>query len=984
MKNFSKINRALAAKKKFLSLFFALLTVSVMNAKVAFLVPATDTNETSMQYEKYGDDEQSPERRAWRWFRDNFVTPEKGQFICFNDLASIPSDIHAIWIYVDRVNFAKTGTGSFDALFADHITELQTFVNNGGNVFLCKQATRLEKDLVGAKKSDNTVLEPSYECGDYKTDYNREDKWGMSCNFYDGDGWGSYLSHAMFAPIPDNHKTNDRHIEMVWSDPLEHVVTNNNCLFTLEHMEMSNTYDRDHLSAFQNRNNCKVLGCWSNGNDCHCGGLIEFYPNGNRKGTVIMMGLAAYQWINNNGGWGIENIQYMTKGALEYLDAVPNLAWNPATIQTSGVIGEDHYMTASATTGYTIRYAADHPEIANIGNTDGRVFYNYFGSTTFHATATGDGWNVPKATATIASGTITVNGGTEANPRYAYVLPYSLHVMANYDNEEDRRPDYEAAQWFHDQFIDGEVGGKHGVYVRPADLASLNSAIKVLWIHNDHIGQTAQSYYDDLGGDTFRGNLAAFLENGGNVLVTKQATRLIGDLGRNVYPEYHNGDDGRGYADRGPWRIANKWNLGGTEIDHSTHSVYANMGTDTWLMAAGRHTDNNDIWTNFGAYGDEDPQRITKYEEDHNCKVLGAYGHYNENNVVSPKIECVGMVEYYPQDNLTLNASSTTYDQNGTIIALGLAAYHWIKDINETEKTPPLMKNFTRDILYYLNINEVPSFAWIAQPADGLAGSEQRIQIEDKATALRWTVSDLDIAELVADPEHPDDQNYKILRLKAPGEVTVTATRSADGYKIPKTVTGTPQVTKTIAVTNAYTRDVTEGAYGTICLPKTAASYTGATMFRIADKTENGIVIEEVNAMEAGKPYIFQATASTINVTYGEGAPVAASSDNGLIGYIGENNLELTANENHYILANDQIWKVNITVQVPSNRAYVDMNAINATPQAAPRRHISVKNTPTGVDELQETNGAVKQIKDGQLIIIRNEHMFNAQGQMIQ
>ena len=239
-------------------------------------------------------------------------------------------------------------------------------------------------------------------------------------------------------------------------------------------------------------------------------------------------------------------------------------------------------------------------------------------------------------------------------------------------------------------------------------------------------------------------------------------------------------------------------------------------------------------------------------------------------------------------------------------------------------------------------------------------------------------------SEAALHPEHPDDQNYKILRLKAPGEVTVTATRSADGYKIPKNVTGTTQVTKTITVTNAYTRDVTEGAYGTICLPKAAASYTGATMFRIADKTENGMVIEEVNAMEAGKPYIFQATASTINVTYGEGAPVAAGSDNGLIGYIGENNLELSANENHYILANDQIWKVNVTVQVPSNRAYVDMNAINATPQAAPRRHISIKNTPTGVDELQETNGAVKQIKDGQLIIIRNEHMFNAQGQMIQ
>ena len=85
MKNFSKINRALAAKKKFLSLFFALLTVSVMNAKVAFLVPADNTNKDALRYEEVDGVEQSPERRAYDWFKTTFVDPGNGQFISFNN-----------------------------------------------------------------------------------------------------------------------------------------------------------------------------------------------------------------------------------------------------------------------------------------------------------------------------------------------------------------------------------------------------------------------------------------------------------------------------------------------------------------------------------------------------------------------------------------------------------------------------------------------------------------------------------------------------------------------------------------------------------------------------------------------------------------------------------------------------------------------------------------------------------------------------------
>ena len=942
--------------KKILSLFLALLTVSVMNAKVAFLVPADNTDEISMQYEECENGEQSPERRAWRWFNDNFVTPGNGQFICFNDLSSIPTDINAIWIYVDRVGFNRE---AFDALFtAERKAQLQAYLNAGGNLFLCKQATRLEKDLVGATNGQSSeagtgdIIEPDYNDGGYRG----ADTWGVSIKFFDADG--SCEGHRMFATVPHLiDRDGYRYFELIWSDGRQ--ITDNNCGIGFGTMGLNDVNDRDHLIAFQNRNNCKVLGGWANGTGCHYGGLIEFYPTETRKGTVITMGLAAYSWINNNAGWGFEDTQAFTQGALEYLGTPkPTLAWNAETVPTSGAINTQHVMTATTNDShYTITYSADDPTIANIGNGDGNIYYNYFGDATFRATTSGDGWTTPKSdVVSINSATIPVNGGNMA-VKYAYVLPYSMHTMANYDNEEGLRPDFEAANWFYWQYVTNNIG----CFVRPSDLGSLNPAIKVLWIHNDHVGKDSQEYYNDLGGDTFRENLRTFINNGGNVFVSKQATRLIGDLGRNEFPQYQNG----GYDNRGPWRIGNKWNLGGTEIDHSTHAVYANMGTNTEIMAAGRHTDNNCVWFNFADYGVADVQRLYHYQDDHNCRILGAWGH-DAVEGVNGVLQNAGFVEYYPQT-----------EGQGTIIAMGLAAFHWA---NPTE----LLKNFTRDILYYLNIDEAPEFAWIQEPQDGLVDSEQIAQVEHKDSELQWTSSNTDVVEIVDDPDHSGDKNYKKLVLKAAGEAIITATRSGDGYKLPKNVKNTTAVTKTIQVSNAYTRSVTNGNYGTICLPMASSAIEGATMYRIVDKDEAGITIEEVASMAAGTPYIFQASADQIRVTM-TGQSSTVQDANGLIGNLGAT-MNVPQDENHYVLKNNQLYRVDSEVTIATNRAYINIGAITGQPQAQGmrRRVIAVQNTATGLGDVQGDNGQwTKVIRDGQLFIIRDGKTYTVQGQMV-
>ena len=674
--------------RKILSLFFALMMAFSVSAKVAFLVPADNTDRSSLRFEEVDGTEQSPERRAYDWFNDTFVTPGNGQFLCFNDLSNIPTDVNAMWIYVDRINFNEV---AFDELFTSERKEqLQAFVNAGGNLYLCKQATRLEKDLVGATDGQSStpgegnVITPAYNANGYI----ESATWGVDYRFEFTDDWQYRGGHAIYTNLPYR---DDNFAELIWSKGRK--ITNNNCGMEIGWMGMNGILDKEHFHAFETRNNCQILGGWANGDGCHYGGIIEFFPTGSRKGTVIINGLAAYQFIANNNenadnngdanGWA--NTKKMTENALNYLDIPkPTLAWNTETVPESGIIGADHIMTATVNDShYSITYSADAPEIANIGN-DGRIFFNYFGNATFKATVNGgDGWNTPKCDAvTISSEIIPVTGG-DAAVTYAYVLPYSLHVMANYDNEDGKRPDYEAAQWFHDQFISGNVGGEHGCFVKPSDIASLNAATKVLWIHNDHVDQASADYYNDLGGETFRDNLAAFVNAGGHVFVSKQATRLIGDLGRDIAPKYENG----GYSDiNETWRVGNKWNLSGTEIDRSTHRVYSNMGTNTTIMAAGRHTNNNCVWDNFdGLPGSNDAGRISQYETNHNCVILGAWGHYLNAGPVSDLIECVGFVEYKPQ---TTN--------QGTIIAMGLASYHWA---NPTDA----LKTLTVNTLSYLN-----------------------------------------------------------------------------------------------------------------------------------------------------------------------------------------------------------------------------------------------------------------------------------------
>ena len=184
-----------------------------------------------------------------------------------------------------------------------------------------------------------------------------------------------------------------------------------------------------------------------------------------------------------------------------------------------------------------------------------------------------------------------------------------------------------------------------------------------------------------------------------------------------------------------------------------------------------------------------------------------------------------------------------------------------------------------------------------------------------------------------------------------------------------------------------YTRTVTNGNYGTICLPRASSDIEGATMYRIVGgNASEGITIEEVASMEAGKPYIFQATADQITVTM-TGARADVQTANGLVGNLGATAITVPQNGHSYVLSTNILYLVDGDVTIAPNRAYIDMDAITpvAPAQGAKRRVIATYNQATGIEDASATFGGSEKIfENGVLYILRDGVKYNATGARVQ
>jgi hypothetical protein len=189
-----------------------------------------------------------------------------------------------------------------------------------------------------------------------------------------------------------------------------------------------------------------------------------------------------------------------------------------------------------------------------------------------------------------------------------------------------------------------------------------------------------------------------------------------------------------------------------------------------------------------------------------------------------------------------------------------------------------------------------------------------------------------------------------------------------------------------------YTRDVTAGSYGTICLPQASAAYSGADFYTVVGKElkdgdPTSIVIETVSSLQAGVPYLFYATDDLLAVALMGEAVGEAGKNNGLVGSFEQK--YIADDLNHYILYDNALWKVNQSI-VGANRAYFDLSQMSLFDSAQPaqgirkRMAVGTEETPSGIEDVASENISVrKHIVDGRMIIICGENIYNAQGQLI-
>lgn len=194
-----------------------------------------------------------------------------------------------------------------------------------------------------------------------------------------------------------------------------------------------------------------------------------------------------------------------------------------------------------------------------------------------------------------------------------------------------------------------------------------------------------------------------------------------------------------------------------------------------------------------------------------------------------------------------------------------------------------------------------------------------------------------------------------------------------------------------------YSRDVTAGRYGTICLPN-GGVMVGASIFEIAyyDAPSEKIFFDEIvnGVMEAGVPYIFlpREGATQLGVYYTDAADAAAGNKNGLYGSYTEQ--VLAQNAGNYILYNNQYQFVgsgSTNVKVGANRAYIKLTQVPDYPTSAPlpgRRRVSMgvigaPQIATGMDELNVGETPVKVMINGELFILRGEKMYDATGRLV-
>ena len=268
--------------------------------KVGFLGSASDVSSISEP------DTKAAAEFLKDYYGENFVYLQNGQFTS-EDLA----DISVVVYYYDN-------TGSFDNpdgnLTAASLTALTQYVKEGGDLFLGGFGTRIIDDL------GRIPYEPGI-AGNGAGGPN-PDNWGM--NFTTGLPT-DVTSHPAFEGLTLTD-------EIVPGESIGHSFVpfigpgykeDHNSMWDLGAVpELTAPHASVERGAeFEELTDSKILGTWQHVTDMCCIAAIEFLPTENYEGTIIAIGIAAYEWEMNDGRTNTfrSNVEEFTINSIEYL-----------------------------------------------------------------------------------------------------------------------------------------------------------------------------------------------------------------------------------------------------------------------------------------------------------------------------------------------------------------------------------------------------------------------------------------------------------------------------------------------------------------------------------------------------------------------------------------------------------------------------------------------------------------------------------------
>lgn len=267
-----------------------------------------------------------------------------------------------------------------------------------------------------------------------------------------------------------------------------------------------------------------------------------------------------------------------------------------------------------------------------------------------------------------------------ANPRVGLLIGFGSESDPDMNFQEAR-----ACELFHEVEPDGAI-----IAAGETDRISTTS-FDCIWIHIDRCDLGKGNIPEAFGNAATVAALKTFVENGGNLFLSKQATQLLTRIGRidarfepNIYADGQGGlgeDRWTVQAQIGYWFINEKDNPNDLHpeqyYDRRGHAIYAGLevndefASETFGLLGRENAegaaplwreDHNCMWDlNAYAYTSEGPNTVVKFEQDNKAVVLGQWGHVQDFAVA-------GIVEFLPE-------ATSRAAESGRIIANGLAAY---------------------------------------------------------------------------------------------------------------------------------------------------------------------------------------------------------------------------------------------------------------------------------------------------------------------